>query len=678
MIDPPEANMFPGTRIIGRTYMVDGDANALVAKGAAGAREWFNHWLPIYESRPYIYAWESPNEPQPMWEYWFRVALKEFLIEWARLMRDHGWKTVGGCFGVGWPNVDEAKDVGAGLQACDFIGIHEYSAPAMWDGESWYCLRYRRTINELRNAGFTIKPVMITECGIDGGVIDDAHARTGWKTFCTAGGEDQYLEQLKWYDSELMKDSYVETATIFIAGPNADWMDFEVTPTLASKLAAYIASTANPEPVDKAKGIDVSKYQGDINWDLVKADGYDFVMIRASGPNDDRTAVVPDPKFPSNYDGAGSVGMLRMAYHGMQDVFEGQSKIFVDSVGGRLLELGYASDLEILSIPDEKCDRHLQKVDELVAELLGVPVSRSTKVYTSPNFMSAHSTYWAEDRDLWLAHWTTEDNIIIPKPWNDWEFWQYGVGDAGTVDGITTRIDLDVYNGTRKELFDKYKPENGVEDMIEVVDLNGNPIENGWADAVSRGARLFEATPPEGATVWRVKRLILDTGGSMAFRMYAKDENGAAIPGVAIFEGWKDPVEAFKLPADAAPRMSEDYWGQPKDLDGSTLPNTVFKLNDQFTNQDGFLEWLWGPGEFVNANEIVHWGWVMPGDNKDYSDVFVIPGWWAEHIKYWVEFEKSVGTDDGGGETPGDGDYSELLDRIAVAVEYMAAHWPYK
>lgn len=680
LIDPPENNPFPGVKIIGRTYMPDGEANAMIAKGSIGGEEWFNKWLPIYQSRPYVYAWEFINEPQPMGDRAFRLAYNDALITWSGLMGDYGFKSVGGCFGVGWPDVGTAADVGLGLEMCDLWEVHEYSAPTLLDRETWHCLRYRRTVAELRAAGFKIKPLIIGECGIDGGVEPVYRPKTGWKTFVS---EDEYLSELKWYDSELMKDDYVEAATIFTAGPNDEWMDFEVTESLANKLAAYIASTPNPAPKEKARGIDVSKYQGDINWELVKADGYVFVMIRASGPNDDRTAVVTDPRFAANYDGAGSVGMLRMAYHGMQDVFEGQSRLFVDSVGGRPLELGYASDLEILSIADEKCDRHLLKVDELVAELLGVPVTRSTKVYTNPNFMSVHSTFWAVDRELWLAHWTEENNIIVPAPWTTWKFWQHGVGDAGTVSGISTRIDLDVYNGTVQELYDEYgidddDDDDGVGDMIEVVDLKGNPIENGWADAVARGARLFEATPPEGATVWRVKRLVLDTGGSMAFRMYAKDENGAPIPGVVIFEGWKDPNEAYKLPDDAAPRMSEDHWGQPDDLDGTPLPNTVFKLNDQFTNADGFVEWLWGPGEFVNANEIVHWGWVMPGDNKDFSDVFVIPGWWAEHIKYWVEFEKSVGTDDGGGEEPGDGDYSEVLDRIAVSLEYMVAHWPYK
>ena len=44
-----------------------------------------------------------------------------------------------------------------------------------------------------------------------------------------------------------------------------------------------------------AKGLDASRYQGDINWALVESDGYKSAMIHASGPNNDRTGVEMGP-----------------------------------------------------------------------------------------------------------------------------------------------------------------------------------------------------------------------------------------------------------------------------------------------------------------------------------------------------------------------------------------------
>jgi len=687
VIDPPDSPCFPTAKVIGRTYIPDAEANELVLKGAAGAEEWFNRWLPIYESRDYVHAWESPNEPHPMWDYQFRISLKEFLIKWSQLMHSRGWKTVGGSFSVGWPNIDEAKDVGAGLAACDYWSVHEYSAPTMYDEESWLCLRYRRTVQELREAGFPIRPLIITECGIDGGVLDGTPvgvARPGWKTFCD-NNVDLYMQQLAWYDSELMKDEYVEAAAIFVGGPYQDWLDFEVTDALASKIANYMIETPTPQPPpvvdDKAKGIDVSKYQGDINWELVKADGYSFVIIRASGRNDELTAVVTDPKFASYYDGAGSVGLLRGAYHGVRPEFGGQAKLFVESVGDRHLELGYYADLEVRELTDEKCQTFLYYTDLRLTEKLGLDEgSKPTRVYTSPGFMSGRDTSWAEDRVLWLAHWTeNESDIIIPKPWDAWEFWQHGVGDAGTVDGISTRIDLDKFVGTLAELVEKYMPENGDdEDMIEVVDLNGNVIAGGWEAAEARGARVIRASVPDGKVGWKVSRLILDTGGSMAFRLYAKDSNGAPISGVVMFQGWdSDDPAAKTLPPDAAPMLVEGVAAQPEGL-----PNKALVLDNQFSGPDGYLEWTWGPGEFLNPLSPAHWCWVMPGDEKWMSDVVFVPGWWDEHIKYWVVFEKVEGDEEPEEpEEPVTGDLEEVvveLRRLAVAAEYMVAHWPYK
>jgi len=586
-------------------------------------------------------------------------------------MHQRGWKAVGGSFSVGWPDINTAKDVGAGLAACDYWSVHEYSAPSMYDGDGWYTLRYRKTVTELKAAGFPIRPLIITECGIDGGVI--GRPKTGWKSFV---GEEEYLNQLKWYDSELMRDEYVKAATIFVGGPNQDWTDFEVTESLATKLSSYIQVTPNPpeEDVAKARGIDVSRWQKEIDFDKVKADGYSFVIIRASGPNDDRTAVVKDPYFDQNYERAKAAGLLVGAYHGLQDVFPGQALLFVESVGDRELDLGYFADLEASTLSDAKCSAHVNAVDARLVKRFGWPEGKYCKIYTSPGFMSGRDTSFAEGRDLWLAHWTdNEDNIIIPSPWTEYEFWQYGVGDAGFVDGISTRIDLNLFKDTVQALYEKYKKEDDG-DMVEVVDVNGNVVENGWADAVARGAELVSASPPAGATVWRVKRLILDNGGSMAFRTYAVDKNNAPIKGIAILEGWND---GDLLPDDAAPRLSETVWEQP-----NNRPNKALLLSDQFTNIDGYLEWTWGSGEFI-GNEPPHWVWVMPGGEKWFSDVMFVPGWWDEHIKYWVVFEKQESGDvpvDPPIDPPIDGDLTEVvvqLKRIADSLEVVSSRWPF-
>ncbi len=92
-----------------------------------------------------------------------------------------------------------------------FLSVHEYGAPRMQDG--WGCLRYRLLKSPLL--------VLVTECGIDGGVI--GQARKGWRSFTDAGG---YAGQLDWYASEIAKDRV--RATIFLNGGFSDWTDFDI------------------------------------------------------------------------------------------------------------------------------------------------------------------------------------------------------------------------------------------------------------------------------------------------------------------------------------------------------------------------------------------------------------------------------------------------------------------
>ncbi len=60
------------------------------------------------------------------------------------------------------------------------------------------------------------------------------------------------------------------------------------------------------------KGIDVSKWQGDINWLKVKASGVEFVIIKAGGSD---AGFYEDPKFAENYAGAYAAGLPIGVYY---------------------------------------------------------------------------------------------------------------------------------------------------------------------------------------------------------------------------------------------------------------------------------------------------------------------------------------------------------------------------
>lgn len=247
IVNPSEQNPFPGIRIIGRPFMEDHESNDMIRRGADGADEWYTRWGIWIARRPYLYAIEAPNEPQPMANSKFRVKLDEFTVRLANIFTDKQLRLVGLNFSVGWPHIGDAPDLAGAVTALHngghIAGLHEYSAKAMWDVKGYHCLRYRSTVREWRNAGIPIPNIFIGECGIDGGVRGE-HGQ-GWRDYAT---EDEYLEQLAWYDSKLMEDPYIMGATVFTVC-NWDWHSFDLGESLAMKLASYIAGHPLPEPL---------------------------------------------------------------------------------------------------------------------------------------------------------------------------------------------------------------------------------------------------------------------------------------------------------------------------------------------------------------------------------------------------------------------------------------------
>jgi len=245
VMDPPGENRWPGKQIIGRIYMPDNDSNRLVASGASGAEAWFRFCQPTFARAPYIRIWEAPNEPQPVADLAFCRKLSEFTIRLAELMHSAGLQLVGGNLSEGNPGGDEAQrrarfqEIARGLAVCDYWSQHcywvlDYPHPEAGMND-WHAFRYRMNMHYAAEAGIRLPPLLITECGVDGGVV--TMPKKGWKTFCR--DRAHYMAQLAMFDVELAKDPYVLTATVFTAGPMG-WEDFEVDREMNDMINAHI------------------------------------------------------------------------------------------------------------------------------------------------------------------------------------------------------------------------------------------------------------------------------------------------------------------------------------------------------------------------------------------------------------------------------------------------------
>ena len=197
----------------------------------------------------------------------------------------------------------------------------------------------------------------------------------------------------------------------------------------------------------KIKGIDVSMWQGKIDWKKVKESGIEFTFIRATKGND-----LVDPSFVENRKGAQDVGLALGYYHYFrpEQPVEDQINAFVNTVG-KIEDnaLRVVIDTEnVKSWEPFTLEQRLKMIDDWcngVKEKLGI--KPEIMIYGSPNFFdeSLKNTEKLAKHDLWIANYKVAEPRV-PKPWTNWTFWQYS--ETGRVPGIQGNVDLDMYNGT--------------------------------------------------------------------------------------------------------------------------------------------------------------------------------------------------------------------------------------
>jgi lysozyme len=193
-------------------------------------------------------------------------------------------------------------------------------------------------------------------------------------------------------------------------------------------------------------GIDVSKWQGTINWEKVKAAGVEYAFIRIS----DGTEYL-DAKFPSNWAGALAQGIPRGSYQFFRQDEDPlvQADIVIDyheqyGMG----ELPPVIDIE--STDRQSKDtiiRNIRTWIDRIESTLGVrPI-----IYTGRYFWNDNvGTDEFNDYGLWHPQYTTARCPNIANAWSDWLFWQYS--STGSVDGIAGNVDMNRFNGDKARL----------------------------------------------------------------------------------------------------------------------------------------------------------------------------------------------------------------------------------
>lgn len=200
---------------------------------------------------------------------------------------------------------------------------------------------------------------------------------------------------------------------------------------------------------EKILGIDVSHWQGQVDWDIVSRYTH-FAFMKAT-----EGTTYTDARFHNNWQKAGAAEILRGAYHFYRPSFDpiDQAEHFINVVG-KNSELPHVLDLEDgvgVTAPEKLAadvKMFLARVEELT--------ERKPIIYTSPSFWNEYmrESDWASAYDLWIAHYTSKPEPRIPPPWHQWLFWQYTDKGNGASVGVESEyVDLDWFNGSLDDLY---------------------------------------------------------------------------------------------------------------------------------------------------------------------------------------------------------------------------------
>jgi lysozyme len=189
-------------------------------------------------------------------------------------------------------------------------------------------------------------------------------------------------------------------------------------------------------------GIDVSSYQGKIDWKMVKSMKEDDVQISFAIIKASEGIASIDPYFQRNWREAAKAGIVCGAYHYFRPQKSGdwQAKFFLQTVNFEPGDLPPVVDIEQLNgIAPEKMRKELS--DFLVH------VEKKTKVkpiiYSGLTFYNDYLKGYYDEYPLWIAHYHKAELRINASA--NWLMWQHS--DRARITGINHVVDFDAFKG---------------------------------------------------------------------------------------------------------------------------------------------------------------------------------------------------------------------------------------
>lgn len=200
-------------------------------------------------------------------------------------------------------------------------------------------------------------------------------------------------------------------------------------------------------------GVDVSKYNGSIDWKAVKENGIDYAMIRVGyrsyGSN---SKLYKDPNFEQNVEGALNAGLKVGVYIFSQAITEAEANeeadFVVQQIKGYNITLPVAMDYEYASNGSGLTGRLYQaglstdKATNICKEFCNSVKAKGYTpiVYANKNMLQNHlnAGELSSRYMIWLANYTTETDYS-----GSYNVWQYS--SKGRVPGIDGNVDCNFW-----------------------------------------------------------------------------------------------------------------------------------------------------------------------------------------------------------------------------------------
>ncbi len=194
-------------------------------------------------------------------------------------------------------------------------------------------------------------------------------------------------------------------------------------------------------------GVDVSRWQGDIDWSRLRTQGANFAYIKATDGGDH-----VDPMFRTNWKRAKEAGLKRGAYHFFYwcRTAGEQAEWFIRNVPRDPDALPPVIDVEWNG--ESRCKKRPspEKVREkmqVFMDMLERHYGKRPVIYTAPDFYEDNLQGAFQAYPFWLRSVAAHPSKVYPG--RKWVFWQYS--GSGLSHGVKGRIDLNVFRSTEEQ-----------------------------------------------------------------------------------------------------------------------------------------------------------------------------------------------------------------------------------